>query len=110
MNVNQIHRLHSLICITTLWLCMEPAFASLDSELIGWTDAKEDGVDLVQTHRALPRNCDLSIGEWVYDASYPLYDASCPYLSTEYSCRRNGRPDSDYEKWRWKPHHCLIPR
>ncbi|XP_075495027.1 protein trichome birefringence-like 36 [Primulina tabacum] len=60
---------------------------------------------------ASPESCDFSKGKWVYDRSYPLYDYyTCPYLSTAVACRRNGRPDSDYEKWRWKPDACSLPR
>ncbi|CAN1344072.1 Protein trichome birefringence-like 36 [Linum perenne] len=55
--------------------------------------------------------CELSSGRWVYDHSYPLYDSnSCPYLTTAVTCQRNGRPDSDYQRWRWQPHGCSIPR
>lgn len=86
--------------------------ASLDMGRIDqhWLEEKEDEVDEVQSHQSSPKDCDFSIGEWVYDKSYPLYDATCPYLSTQVSCRRNGRPDLDYEKWRWRPQHCWIPR
>ncbi|KAF3320746.1 protein trichome birefringence-like 36 [Carex littledalei] len=54
--------------------------------------------------------CDMAVGEWVYDHSYPLYESSCPYISTEFNCRNNGRPDSNYENWRWRPKNCLLPR
>lgn len=26
------------------------------------------------------------------------------------NCQGNGRPDSEYEKWRWKPSECELPR
>ncbi|CAN0862236.1 Protein trichome birefringence-like 36 [Linum grandiflorum] len=56
-------------------------------------------------------SCELSSGKWVYDHSYPLYDSNtCPYLTTAVTCQRNGRPDSDYQKWRWQPHGCSLPR
>uniref|UniRef100_A0A7N0T5Z2 Trichome birefringence-like N-terminal domain-containing protein n=1 Tax=Kalanchoe fedtschenkoi TaxID=63787 RepID=A0A7N0T5Z2_KALFE len=74
-----------------------------------WTRAEED--DVIQARRESVGTCDLSNGTWVYDVSYPLYDPdSCPYLSQAVACRRNGRPDSDYEKWRWEPHACSLPR
>eukprot|EP00253_Pinus_taeda_P029240 PITA_29240 len=59
-----------------------------------------------------PRKCNFFRGTWVHDDSYPLYPAGqCPYLvEGRVNCRQNGRPDSDYEKWRWKPHGCSIPR
>ncbi|EEE64866.1 hypothetical protein OsJ_19723 [Oryza sativa Japonica Group] len=54
--------------------------------------------------------CDLFDGSWVYDpAGYPLYDAGeCPFLSDQVTCRRNGRPDSGYEHWRWQPRRCAA--
>lgn len=55
-------------------------------------------------------SCDLSDGKWVFDQTYPLYDSTCPYLSNAVTCQRNGRPDSNYEKWRWKPNGCSLPR
>ncbi|GLJ55885.1 hypothetical protein SUGI_1199930 [Cryptomeria japonica] len=58
-----------------------------------------------------PRKCNLFKGSWVKDNSYPLYtDGQCPYVNYKSSCRKNGRPDGDYEKWRWKPHACNMPR
>lgn len=63
----------------------------------------EEGEDDEDTH------CDLFDGEWVEEpaGSYPLYDAAeCPFLSDQVACRRNGRPDSGYERWRWQPRGC----
>lgn len=75
-----------------------------------WLELKDDDVNMVQTQHPSLKNCNMSVGKWVYDQSYPLYDSSCPYLSTAISCQKNGRPDSDYQKWRWKPNGCAIPR
>ncbi|KAL6615581.1 hypothetical protein ACP70R_037851 [Stipagrostis hirtigluma subsp. patula] len=54
--------------------------------------------------------CDMFEGTWVRDdgaAGYPLYEAAeCPFLSDQVACRRNGRPDSGYERWRWQPKGC----
>jgi len=66
-----------------------------------------DDVNILQNNS---KRCDFSVGKWVYDESYPLYDPNCPYLSTAVTCQKNGRPDSDYEKWKWKPSACSIPR
>lgn len=57
-------------------------------------------------------NCHMFWGRWVRDASYPLYSAGqCPYISeSRANCRKHGRPDSDYEKWRWKPLGCSFRR
>ncbi|GLJ24584.1 hypothetical protein SUGI_0469770 [Cryptomeria japonica] len=55
--------------------------------------------------------CNLFSGKWVHDVSYPLYNAAdCPYIGTQTKCRPNGRPDSDYEKWKWQPDGCTTPR
>ncbi|CAN6207591.1 unnamed protein product [Urochloa humidicola] len=55
--------------------------------------------------------CDLFQGRWVADKSYPLYDASaCPFVPDVFDCRRNGRPDDAYLKFRWSPANCRLPR
>ncbi|XP_073125149.1 protein YLS7-like [Henckelia pumila] len=55
--------------------------------------------------------CDLYNGKWVYDASGPLYtNNSCPVITQMQNCQGNGRPDKEYENWRWKPSKCDLPR
>ncbi|KAH9303283.1 hypothetical protein KI387_014866, partial [Taxus chinensis] len=55
--------------------------------------------------------CNLFRGKWVYDESYVLYpDGLCPFASNDFNCRKNGRVDSDYERWRWQPQDCTLPR
>lgn len=56
-------------------------------------------------------DCDVTIGNWVFDESYPLYtNATCPFIDEGFSCESNGRLDKDYMKWRWQPRDCSIPR
>lgn len=57
------------------------------------------------------KNCDLFMGTWLKDEEYPIYTPnSCPYVDEGFSCQGNGRPDSKYLKWRWKPDGCELPR
>ncbi|KAG6417372.1 hypothetical protein SASPL_119526 [Salvia splendens] len=84
--------------------------SNYDQQELQWLDDKDDEISMFQSRHSSLRSCDFSKGKWVYDQTYPLYDANCPYLSSAVTCRKNGRPDSDYEKWRWKPHGCSIPR
>ncbi|KAB2608085.1 protein trichome birefringence [Pyrus ussuriensis x Pyrus communis] len=56
-------------------------------------------------------NCDMLHGEWVKDDSYPLYKpGSCPLIDEQFNCILNGRPDKDYQKFKWKPKDCTLPR
>ncbi|XP_066319627.1 protein trichome birefringence-like 1 [Miscanthus floridulus] len=56
-------------------------------------------------------SCDTFYGNWVRDDSYPLYPAgSCPHVDESFNCHLNGRPDKAYERLRWQPSGCRIPR
>lgn len=59
-----------------------------------------------------PGTCDLYKGRWVYDESRaPLYkESECSFLTEQVTCTRNGRRDDDYQKWRWQPDGCDLPR
>ncbi|KAK9150475.1 hypothetical protein Syun_008784 [Stephania yunnanensis] len=63
---------------------------------------------MVQTRE----KCDIYNGRWVYDQkAHPMYETSrCPFLSNQVTCQKNGRPDHDYERWRWEAMNCEIPR
>ncbi|KAJ3677479.1 hypothetical protein LUZ60_003203 [Juncus effusus] len=58
------------------------------------------------------RRCDLSKGRWVYDEAGPLYNGtSCSTIKWAQNCMSNGRPDTIYLHWRWKPNgeECSLP-
>ncbi|KAJ8629451.1 hypothetical protein MRB53_022774 [Persea americana] len=58
-----------------------------------------------------PWSCNLYRGKWFYDPSGPLYtNNTCPIITQMQNCQGNGRPDKDYENWRWKPSQCDLPR
>lgn len=55
--------------------------------------------------------CDLFDGDWEYDPQGPLYtNATCFYIRGDHNCMSNGRPDTDFLNWRWKPRGCDLPR
>ncbi|CAI5475123.1 unnamed protein product [Closterium sp. Yama58-4] len=61
----------------------------------------------------VPLTCDLYRGSWVPDTSPPLYtNATCPNITRHQNCQGNGRPDSQYERWQWRPEGagCALPR
>jgi hypothetical protein len=61
---------------------------------------------------SVPQTCDLYRGSWVYDeVSAPVYkEGECEFLTEQVTCMRNGRRDDSYQKWRWQPAGCDLPR
>ncbi|KAJ4970076.1 hypothetical protein NE237_003175 [Protea cynaroides] len=56
-------------------------------------------------------DCNIFDGRWVEDGSYPLYPpGSCPHIDEPFNCYLNSRPDGAYQKFRWQPRNCNIPR
>lgn len=63
------------------------------------------------SRKADPWSCNLYHGKWFYDPTGPLYtNNTCPLITQMQNCQGNGRPDKDYENWRWKPSQCDLPR
>uniref|UniRef100_A0A5B7B8K1 Uncharacterized protein n=1 Tax=Davidia involucrata TaxID=16924 RepID=A0A5B7B8K1_DAVIN len=105
-----------------------PLLGSLDKSALTQTELNDKTpisphtkTDAMQTLAPMPGNlsqtnsvdsgCDLYHGKWVYDSTGPLYtNGSCPVLTQMQNCQGNGRPDKEYENWRWKPAQCDLPR
>lgn len=57
------------------------------------------------------KSCEFFEGDWVKDDSYPLYKpGSCNLIDEQFNCISNGRPDVDFQKLKWKPKKCSLPR
>ncbi|KAH7658199.1 PC-Esterase protein [Dioscorea alata] len=55
--------------------------------------------------------CDLFKGEWISNPSGPAYtNESCLFIESPQNCMKNGRPDTGYLYWRWKPYGCEVPQ
>ena len=54
--------------------------------------------------------CDIFSGEWIPNPDAPYYtNTTCWAIHEHQNCMKYGRPDSDFMKWRWKPHGCKLP-
>lgn len=57
-----------------------------------------------------PETCDLFTGDWVPNLKGAIYtNASCPLIEGHQNCMRNGRPDTGYLYWQWRPENCKLP-
>ncbi|XP_047336242.1 protein trichome birefringence-like [Impatiens glandulifera] len=89
----------------------QPSSSNLTSSLANKKNNESNsGFSAVNSVESL-LGCDLFDGEWVKDESYPLYKpGSCSLIDEQFNCFLNGRPDNGYQKFKWKPRGCTIPR
>ncbi|KAI5437079.1 xyloglucan O-acetyltransferase 1 [Lathyrus oleraceus] len=53
--------------------------------------------------------CDYTKGRWVRDMRGPLYNGTtCSIIKSKQNCIVNGRSDTSYLNWRWKPDECNL--
>ncbi|XP_066345386.1 protein trichome birefringence-like 2 [Miscanthus floridulus] len=80
-----------------------PGMVGAGNNRVVWTSGVQDLVSFAK--------CDVFSGRWVRDESYGFYPPkSCALIDDDFNCHKNGRPDSDFLRWRWQPHGCDIPR
>ncbi|KAK8946477.1 hypothetical protein KSP39_PZI006978 [Platanthera zijinensis] len=69
------------------------------------------GSGFISAFSSTAEDCDVFQGSWVPHDSYPLYNSSvCPFVERGFNCLANGRRDTDYLRWRWRPRLCEVPR
>ncbi|PON81539.1 PC-Esterase [Trema orientale] len=56
--------------------------------------------------------CNFAKGRWVEDSQRPLYSGfDCKqWLSEMWACRLTQRTDFSYERYRWQPESCKMPK
>ncbi|KAJ8499512.1 hypothetical protein OPV22_010064 [Ensete ventricosum] len=88
----------SLIMALSYQLFLYPATADTSS-------SSENSETLAMN--ASTGQCDLSSGEWIQDTRDPPYsNSTCSFISFFQDCLTNGRPDTGYLHWTWKPYDC----
>ncbi|KAL0648517.1 hypothetical protein Bca4012_046808 [Brassica carinata] len=88
---------------------------SVDLTANSSSSSKGDSVSLVKQEiekwSESLKNCEFFDGEWIRDETYPLYKpGSCKLIDEQFNCISNGRPDKDFQKLKWKPKKCSLPR
>ncbi|CAN7113804.1 unnamed protein product [Brassica rapa subsp. narinosa] len=69
----------------------------LEQEIEKWSESLKD--------------CEFFDGGWIMDDTFPLYKpGSCNIIDEQFNCISNGRPDKDFQKLKWKPKKCSLPR
>ncbi|CAM8892394.1 unnamed protein product [Rhodiola kirilowii] len=90
------------------------AMDSLQEKMELITNSSNLSKEGINAHAVKDPGCNMMDGIWVYNdgkKASPMYHGrQCPFLSDQVSCQRNGRSDSEYEKWSWEAKGCQIPR
>ncbi|KAL5714101.1 protein trichome birefringence-like [Ranunculus cassubicifolius] len=66
-------------------------------------------LELANAHKE--EKCDIFSGDWIPNLSPLIYtNNTCSEIQGHQNCIKNGRPDSGYIYWKWRPHECDLPR
>ncbi|KAL5096102.1 hypothetical protein RYX36_000429 [Vicia faba] len=64
---------------------------------------------LAEREKINGNTCDYSNGTWIHDNRSLLYNGTTCKIKKSQNCILNGRPNSSYLDWRWKPSECNLP-
>ncbi|KAH0450149.1 hypothetical protein IEQ34_020841 [Dendrobium chrysotoxum] len=67
--------------------------------------------NLFKSHHSSSGNekCDIFTGKWIKNTVGPAYNnVTCPFIEPPQNCIKNGRPDSAFLYWKWKPEGCHL--
>lgn len=65
-----------------------------------------------RTHHKNLGQCNVFSGNWIYDAemsSYYSNETKSCVIDDRQNCMKFGRNDTQFLRWRWKPHDCDLP-
>jgi len=116
MNEYCIANARRFVVGSLILLLASASFQLLPKSAFQWRQRSKRGNDTVTVtggdkSSGSSGSCDLHRGKWIPDSAGPLYtNSTCPAIRQHQNCRGNGRPDTGYENWRWKPDDCELPR
>ncbi|CAN6286388.1 unnamed protein product [Urochloa humidicola] len=110
--VGQRGHFYSLVLLALLLLAALAASVTTQNGDGAVSRSGEPVAGVGGAHHEAMSECNMSSGRWVYDdAAYPLYrESGCRFMSDQTACEKFGRTDLRYQRWRWQPHGCDLPR